>query len=505
MYATAFDEIDCNGLLFEPEERTSDIPLPPLVNALLLGLWLVVCAIGFGVVFWSRNPIVGWLAIALPTFIGMLIRPTFALCVVMLVLPTGAGVGLREAFHLDRGVGIALATSFFVNVMLTRPGLRVRHRALWVAAGLSAWIFVASLPQPYLRMEAMRAFGQFQLVGLIVIAYWIFETNRATTFLWALRSYVIGMMGTTILAFKTGSAIRAVHETQETRYAATPGSGIDADMLAALTALAFLSAVYLFARDRSLLWRILYLAAILFLPVMMLRIGSRGGLAALAFTVLSPLLFLRQILRRPALATLLALVVLLASLSTGLLIEQRALDSSVAQRLTSVQRASEAIDVRMVPIRKAVRAAASRPFGTGYFSWFERTDSVIRPHSDFFFVLGVYGVPAGILFAIFVVLLMLAVKRMPLTLEKLYARAVLTFLLVMGLNIKQLSAKYYWVFLALVLAAERLSWWHADPGEALCEKGANVHQLHDPELMNISLFREMRCGPWRNSEGSRTT
>ncbi|MDI9432272.1 MAG: hypothetical protein QM570_11190 [Planctomycetota bacterium] len=470
MYATYFEDVDYDGLLFEPEGRTSDIPFPPAMNALLVALWLAVCAIGFGIVFWGRNPIAGGLVIAVPTFLGMLLKPTFALCILMLVLPTGAGVGFGQAFSLDRGVGVALAVSFLLNVMVTRPGLRVRHKSLWVAAGLSAWIFVASLPQPYLSMEVMRAFTQLQLVALILIAYWILETNRETTFLWALRSYVIGMLGTTVLAFKTGAAIRAVHETRDTRYAATLGSAIDANMLAALTALAFLSAVYLFARDRSLLWRILYLVAILFLPVLMLRIGSRGGLVALAFTVLSPLLFLRQVLRRPALAALLVLVVLLASLSTGLLIRQRGLDSSVSSRLTSVQKAREAIDVRMVPIRKAVQAAVSRPTGTGYFSWFERTDSVIWPHNDFFFALGVYGVPAAILFAVFVVLLMLTVRRMPLTLEKLYARAVLTFLLVMGLNIKQVSAKYYWVFLAFVLAAERLSGWYADPDDELCKE-----------------------------------
>jgi hypothetical protein len=35
----------------------------------------------------------------------------------------------------------------------------------------------------------------------------------------------------------------------------------------------------------------------------------------------------------------------------------------------------------------------------------------------------------------------------------------------MGLNIKQVSAKYYWVFLAFVLAAERLGWGHVEPQE----------------------------------------
>ncbi len=469
MYATYINELDDDGLLYEPQERTSDIQCPPAMNTLLAALWLLLCAVGFGVVFLAKNPIAGAVVIAVPTFVGMLIKPTFALCILMLVLPTGAGIGFRQAFSLDRGVGLALALSFLLNVMLTRPGVRIRHKALWVAAALSVWIFLASLPQPYLKMEIMRAFTQFQLLLLVLIVYWILETNSERTFLWALRSYVVGMVGTTVLAFKTGAAIRAMQETRDTRYAATLGSAIDANMLAALTAIAFLSAIYLFARDKSLLWRAVYLVAILFLPVMMLKIGSRGGLVALAFTMLSPLLFVRQVLRRPTLAVLLLLAILLASVSVGFLIKQRGLDSSVASRLTDVGRAKQAIDFRMQPIKKAVSAAAERPIGAGYYSWFERTGSQIWPHNDLFFSLGVYGIPGAILFTALVILLMLTVKRMPLTLEKLYARAVLTFLLVMGLNIKQLSAKYYWVFLAFVLAAERLSWWRVETDDDLVD------------------------------------
>ena len=115
----------------------------------------------------------------------------------------------------------------------------------------------------------------------------------------------------------------------------------------------------------------------------------------------------------------------------------------------------------------AAEAMLSRPAGTGYYSWFERSGSQIWPHNDFFFTLGVYGIPGAVLFVAFAILLMLTVKRTPLTAEKLYARAVLTFLLVMGLNIKQLSAKYYWVFLAYVLAAERLGWWRAESADEL--------------------------------------
>jgi hypothetical protein len=480
MYPDYVQDINEEGLVDEPPERTSDIPLAPALNLMLLAGWLLICLLGFGIMFLARNPLAGLVVIAIPTFFGMVLKPTFALCILMLVLPTGAGVGIQAEFSLDRGVGLAVAVSFFLNVLLTRPGLRVRHKSLWVAAVLSLWIGLASLAQPDLSLEVRRAFTQFQLVLLIVIAYWILETNHESTFRWALRSYVIGTLGTMALAIMTGATMRAVQETHSVRYAATAGSAIDANMMAAMTAVAFLSAIYLFARDRGLFWRTVWLVALLLLPVMTIRTGSRGGMVALVFTLLSPLLFLRQVLRRPALAALLLLVVLLASVSAGLVIKKHGLETSVAHRLTDVGRAKEALEFRMDAIRKAGHAALVWPAGTGYYSWFERTGSTIWPHNDFFFALGVYGIPAAILFAVFVILLMLTVRRTPLTLEKLYARAVLTFLLVMGLNIKQLSAKYYWVFLAFVLAAERLGWWHVEPAaEALEETDEEAPDTDD--------------------------
>jgi hypothetical protein len=465
MYATYANEVDEYAPLDEPPDRTSDIQLSPAMNYLLLVAWLVLCAIGLAVVFLARSPVAGAIVVAIPTFVGMVIKPTFALCILMLVLPTGAGVAWQQEFSLDRAVGLALAVSFLLNVLLARPGLRVRHKALWVAMGLSVWICVTSLVQPHLVEEMQRAFTQFQLVLLILIVYWILETNYESTFRWALRCYVVGMVGSVAVAIKSGQAIRAVQETRDVRYSATLGHAIDANMLSALIAVAFLSAVYLFARDRSFFWRAIYLVALLFLPIMTIRTGSRGGLVALAFTLLSPLLFVRQVLRRPALAALLLAVILLASVSAGFLIKEQGLATAVAERLTSVHRAKEALAFRMEALRSAVQAVQVWPAGTGYIGWFERTGSPIWPHNDFFFSLGVYGIPAALLFTAFVILLMLTVRRTPLTVEKLYARAVLTFLLVMGLNIKQVSAKYYWIFLGFVLAAERLGWGHVKPQE----------------------------------------
>jgi hypothetical protein len=222
-----------------------------------------------------------------------------------------------------------------------------------------------------------------------------------------------------------------------------------------------LAAIYLFARDRNLLWRLLYLAAILFLPIMMLKIGSRGALIALIFTMLCPLLFVRQVVRRPALAALLLGVVLLASVSAGLIVRNSGLEAGVAARLTDPYQAREALSYRMMPIKKAVECAVTRPLGTSYYGWFEQSGLRILPHSDFFLALGVYGIPAAVLFALFVILIMLTVKRTPLGLEKLYARAILTYLFIMGLNVGQLYQKHYWVFLGFIIASERMAWFFA--------------------------------------------
>jgi O-antigen ligase len=95
-------------------------------------------------------------------------------------------------------------------------------------------------------------------------------------------------------------------------------------------------------------------------------------------------------------------------------------------------------------------------------AWKQRSGLAHFPHNDLFYALAVYGIPGGLLFMLFIFLLMLTVKRMPIGIEKLYARAVLTFLLVSGLSLAQLYHKHYWVFMVIVICMERISYMHAD-------------------------------------------
>lgn len=454
MYTGYANEISEEDLLYEPSERTSDVQLPPVANILLLGGWLVICLVGFAIIFFAKNTTLGIAVIGIPTFWGMVIKPTFALCIAMLVLPTGAGIGYANIFSLDRGVDIALALSFLLNLMVSRPSLHIRNKALWVLVIYTIWIFFSTLAAPYVGLELGRAFTQFQSLILVFIIYWILQTNGEKTFRWALRAYVIGTLGTIIIAYKSGAAMISMEEAKG-RYAATAGELIGANMVATLFGMALLAAVYLFARDKHIFWRITYLIAIVYLPLMVIRTGSRGAVIALAFTILSPLLFIRHTLRKPALTALLLVIILLASVSTVLLVKKKGLEKRVVYRLTDVGYAEGSFARRFSLIEKAIKAAAKYPIGTGSVGWLERTGETHIPHNDFFYALGVHGIPAGVLFAFFVVIMMLTVKRIPLGLEKLYARAVLTFLLVMGLGMVQLYQKHFWIFLAIIMGIER--------------------------------------------------
>ncbi len=100
MYAEYADQMNEADLLYEPAERTSDIQLPGALDILLLTIWAVICLIGFAVIFLTKNTVAGIFIIGIPTVVGMVIKPTFALCIMMLVLPTGAGIGVEQDFSL---------------------------------------------------------------------------------------------------------------------------------------------------------------------------------------------------------------------------------------------------------------------------------------------------------------------------------------------------------------------------------------------------------------------
>ncbi|MFH1975762.1 MAG: O-antigen ligase family protein [Pseudomonadota bacterium] len=436
--------------------RSCDIPTSSGMNVMLLCAWAVICMIGFAVIFWAKMPIVGVAIIAIPTFMGMVLKPTFALSLALLALPTGAGISFEGVFTLDKGIGIALALSFLLNIMVTRPRFRINDKAMWFIMAYSIWIIIISpLLAADIILELTKAFSQFQLLIYTFIVYWILQSNGKYCLRWVLRCYVIGTLGMTGIAIKTGAQMRAVSEID--RYAATVGAAVDANFLAVIISLAFLSAIYLFAKDKNLFFRLIYFTAFLVLPVMVFKTGSRGALIAIVFTLLSPLLFVRQVLRKPSLAVFLLLCILIATFAVDLVISRGAVEERTVGRVTDVHYARESVSYRMSLIRTAIRTVVRNPMGTSSSGWFQRSGAWSWPHNDFFYVLGLYGIPGALFFALFLLSLVLTVKRMPMGIEKLFGRAILTFLLITGLSIGQTYTKHFWVFLIIVIALAQIA------------------------------------------------
>jgi len=457
-------------------EATTNIALPLAIDFLLAAGWLVFCLIGFVVMFVANQKIVGAAIIAVPTFIGMILKPSFALSIFMLVLPSGTAIAVEGRFTLNKGIGIAMALSFLLNIMLTRPKLKMNKTVLWLVLAYYIWTIFAVIVNsgPFMLSQL---FTKVQYIAFFLIVYWILETNKEKNFLWILRSFIAGTCGTVILAFVTGAAIRAVEESADSsRFTATAGGAINANALAAMLALAMLSAVYLLIKDRKIVLRIIYAFSIFFLGIMLFKTGSRGTLVAIivTFVVIS---FGRQLIRNPV-PVLGILFVLGIFLATGyFLLKTGKIQEDVVKRLTDVYMAKQSIADRMIYNKAALNVAMERLTGGGYGTWFTYTDVDLYPHNDLMYSIGVYGFPAGFLFLSFIIGMMLAVKRIPFGFEKMYAKAILVFLLLIGLKGMYVDEKFYWVFWVIALACEKFG-------------GSSVEQEHIQPEQSLESFSD---------------
>jgi len=444
----------------EPTVRKTDIELSPATDAVIIGFWIVLGLIGLAIISILKMPLMGAFFIGIPTFALMVLKPTLALFVFMLVLPTGGGFAYQEMFSLTKGVGLALTVSFLLNIMLTRPRLYWRNKTILAAGLFLLWITFCSFTYPHRWLElSTRALTTLQLFGLMLIAFWIIRSNGTRSLIWVLRGYVIGSMATNIGTMLTGKAMESITYGAQTRYTATLGQTVGANLLAAITGAAFFAAVYLFIRDRSLLWRLFHLSAMLFLPLIMLKIGSRSNLLALgvAFVVASTL---SNIVRKhPKLFLGFILVFIIAGAAAFFFIKKGGLQQQeqVTERLTDIEYARQSFNYRLFLVKKAIRAALSYPLGTGYWSFFDRVNWYQWPHSGLFHIMGVYGIPGLIIFLSMLFFTFRIITRMVSGPEKLFSLALFTFLVVASQANVLSFKKIYWLSIGIIMACEGIS------------------------------------------------
>lgn len=425
--------------------------------ALFIGLWLLPCSVGAFLIFFLNAKVMGGAIIGFATFVAMIIKPVFGLSFFLLILPTGAGIGVEGVFTLSKMVGLLFGVSFLIHILICSPPLKVQHKALWIYLLYSLWIFLSTFWGVYFEVERNVLLTQLQLLFLVFIVYWITQNSKREEFIWLLRSYVIGVTGMLLYGVLSGHGAMLTQTAEGQRYAATIGRGIDANMFAVLVGLGLLTAIYLFFREKKILLKAIYILIIGFLPIMMLQIGSRGGIIAFGASIFMSWLSLKNLIKKPLLVVGLVVIVAVAFVFMTRYFEKQRMQEKVTERMTDTGMISGALEYRMGISRLAVKTAVEMPQGTSKSGWFVRTDAFSWPHSDFFYCLGVYGFPGAFLFALFTISILMVVFKIPTGLEQIYARSILFFLLVAGLGLTQVWTKHYWTFMVLILAIQRVN------------------------------------------------
>jgi len=449
-----------SNIEFGQDARTLDLQLPKIIGGMFLGLWFLCLLIAL-VIIGRGDIFLGVLIVGIPTFIGMVLKPTFALAMVVLVLPIGAGFGVEGILSLDRSIGIALVVSFLLNVMLSRPRFKLSHSFLLIQMASVFWIAMNLLRTPVLSLELTLVFTQIQLLALSLITYWIFQNSNDKTYIWVLRSYVVGTVGSILIGVIKGVSMT---ETVSGRYEGAGEIRMDSNALCVLIGLGVITSLYLLVRDKSLLWRLFYLAAIAYLPIMMIKTGSRGIMLAFIATALSPLLFIRQMGRKPTLYLVLifAAVIMAGAVRYGIK-TQSVEEESITSRYSDVGGAQNAFEYRLSLVKGAIEDVLNNPLGITFGGWLvRRVRSIV--HNNFFHLLSTCGYPGALLYVWLLISALRTIWHIPMSIEKIYARSVVIFLIIAGMDIFTFFDKSFWIFMIVAICAERMnSFYHRPP------------------------------------------
>ena len=109
--------------------------------------------------------------------------------------------------------------------------------------------------------------------------------------------------------------------------------------------------------------------------------------------------------------------------------------------------------------KSALGMVLRKPLGTGLTHWTEYTGLDNFPHNDFCYNLGIYGVPAGMFLLLVWMVLGAKIRTLPSSKEKILARSLLIFYLIIGLKGMYTPTKLYWLIFAFIaVIVESKNW-----------------------------------------------
>jgi hypothetical protein len=416
-------------------------------------LWVICCLAGATLAIVTGQVFLGALVISVPTLIGVMGSPNFALCCIALMLPLGGALTYGGYFTGDRAVGAVAALGILAHCLVNGQGIRLRGSPMLPLFLLSAW-GVFSIAWAREPIEAA-----VQAAALVQLCFWGVAIWNGLAYgrspIWPFRCFVIGMVGALAQAYMTGTFQRMMHTGERLTLISTTGDEtINPNTFAALLGLAFIVSIYLVLRDPTKWLRLGWIGCGLVFPGVMLLSGSRGALLALGIAVGASILKVRSLLRSKAMfiGVPLALAILAGgawwTLSSGYV------NKKTMTRMTSSKEVSEAYSERLGLIRVGVSAVAARPFlGTGLGNYLHIVSDVKQvPHADLFNLGAELGVFAMLLYLWYLWKLAKASFKTATVQEKWLVQTVLLFVVICSLKGANYSSKFFWFFTIAVAA-----------------------------------------------------
>ena len=376
------------------------------------------------------------------TVVGIAWKPVFGVCLVSAMLPFGAAIIFPGTVTADRGVGLLFGVGAAFNMVVTRKGLRFLNP---VGLGLASISLLSVLSVLWAIVpEAATAFS-LTLVQLLIYAILIMSVcRRVEDICWPLRAFVAACMA----CFFAGLVLGVVGG-EEARFAfALGGIRVNPNVQGAMFGVGVLSALYLYRREGARLWRWMCMAALLILPVAVLRTGGRKAAWFLGLVILWSLVSPRSAIRRSRMALALAGVLVLGVVAAGVA-RTYLLPAHVAERLVEKTGIAEAFWARYMIIVDSIRYVARHPLGAG-MGCFVASIGGFRGvvHNDLFYVMSSVGPVGGLVFAAFAFSLVRMVWRMKQGLDRWFAGSVVAYYLLIGLGGTYIFDKNYWLFLS---------------------------------------------------------
>lgn len=422
---------------------------------MFVAVWVLCCIGGILTATLGGQPILGIALMAVPTAVGVIASPTFALCCIALVLPLSGSINFQGNLTADRVVGGLAALGILFHCKFLGQGLFVRGSPLIPMLLLGCWASTSALwaPEKPLAFIASLTIMQLCIWGLAV---WNAVAYRGN-FVWPLRAYAMGMLLVVTRLYLTGGLARIARASgAESRLTigGTNAQDINPNDFATYLAAGFMVAVYLFLRDPSKLLRVIWAGCAFVFPVMMILTGARSCLvglaAALAVTGLTAYQFLRS--RGMMIGVVIAGILLIGGYQ--FVVRSQYAKTEAVQRIFDSKMRDKSLDYRFVLMQRGIENILSNPIlGTGYKNYTIALRERHVIHNDIMLIgaeLGVFGI---FLFLYFYWRLMIMSIQTRAPAEKWLLRSMLVFFLITGLAHPVFTLKSFWFFAILAAAA----------------------------------------------------